>query len=163
MAISTRLPNVTIENANLRFRNFGGKPDAFNRDGAPPNFSVDIDPENVEAMLADGWNIKHTKVMDPDDDPTPFVKVRVNFDGPYPPMIKVITSGRYQIYTKELMGLLDGLEFENVDLVISPSRRPDGNGEGRVVAYLKKMIVTVQEDELDRKYEHIPPRHHQED
>jgi hypothetical protein len=47
--------------------------------------------------------------------------------------------------------MLDWAEFENIDLIVS-GYDWDVNGKQGTKAYLKKMYVTLVEDELDRKY-----------
>ena len=38
---------ITIKDARLIYKNFSGAPDAFNRNGVQPNFSVVIPEEDV--------------------------------------------------------------------------------------------------------------------
>ena len=38
---------ITIKDARLIYKNFSGAPDAFNRNGVQPNFSVIIPEEDV--------------------------------------------------------------------------------------------------------------------
>lgn len=154
--MSNREGQVTIEDATILYRNFKGNPTTFNPRGGVSTFNVVLPEELVPAMLADGWNVKRRKPLDPEDDPEsgdPHVEVTVRFDN-YPPTIIMIggTSGKRNLIDDELLPTLDDVEIANVDLKLNPSTWEDDNGNKRIKAYLDKMYITIVEDRLDLKY-----------
>jgi len=144
-----RRSNVTIEGARIIFRNFKGEATQFNRAG-DRNFCVVLDPDTAEMLRADGWNVKYKDPREEGDDPLIYLKVKVAF-GNYPPTIKQITSGGATRLDEDTVMVLDTAAIENVDLIISPYEY-EVNGKHGVAAYLKKMYVTIAEDDLDKKY-----------
>lgn len=144
-----RLPNVTIEGARIIFRNLAGRQTEYNRAG-DRNFCVVLDPELGDQLAADGWNVKVKEPKEEGDDPLIFLKVKVKF-GDFPLVIKQITSRGATQLDEDTVMILDTAAIENVDLIISPYPY-SFQGKDGVSAYLKKMYVTIAEDDLDKKY-----------
>jgi hypothetical protein len=144
-----RRHNVTIEGARIIFRNFKGEATQYNRAG-DRNFCVVLDPELADALKRDGWNVKVKEPREEGDDPLIYLKVKVAF-GNYPPIIKQVTSRGATQLDEDTVMVLDTAAIENVDLIISPYEY-EVNGKHGVAAYLKKMYVTITEDDLDKKY-----------
>lgn len=155
---------LTIEEARLLptpFRNFEGREGQFNRKGLR-NFCVILDDKTAEEMLQDGWNVKFTKARDEEDVPTPYLPVEVAYDKGKPPQIVLITdNGKKRTnLTEDEVELLDWIEIRSVDLIANPynwnmparGNIPATNG---VKAYLRKMFVVMEEDDLDRKWAHL--------
>ena len=147
--IAKRRSNVTIEGARIIFRNFKGEPTQYNRKG-DRNFCVVLDKDTADALVADGWNVKYKEPREEGDDPLIYLKVKVAF-GNYPPIIKQITTSGATKLDEDTVMVLDTAAIDNVDLIISPYEY-EVNGKHGVAAYLKKMYVTIQEDDLDKKY-----------
>ncbi len=147
--VKKRLPNVTIEGARIIFRNFAGRQGEFNRAG-DRNFCVVLDKELADQLAADGWNVKIKEPKEEGDDPLIFLKVKVKF-GDFPPVIKQITSRGATQLDEDTVMILDTAAIENVDLIITPYAY-NFQGKDGVSAYLKKMYVTIAEDDLDKKY-----------
>lgn len=145
-----KLNNVIIENAKIIFRNFSGKPSRFNAEGNR-NFCVVIEDESrIKALKDEGWNVKATKPRDPDEDPTFYIPVAVNYDN-VPPKIYMITSNNKNLLNEETVGTLDYAEIKNIDLIISPYYW-EVNGKFGIKAYCKTMYVTIEEDVFADKY-----------
>ena len=142
---------VMIENAELIFRNFSGKEGRFNREGQK-TFCVFIDnPDMIEQLVTDGWNIKYTNIREEGDEPRAYLPVEVKYENKPPNVVMITSSGRTHL-DNDSIEILDWSEFKTVDLIVNPYdwTMPDG-GRGRK-AYLKSMFVTIDEDELERKY-----------
>lgn len=153
----TNVPvNVTIEDARLIFLNFGGREGKFNTQGER-NFCVVLDPDTAKRMAAEGWNVKFPKeIDDPDmqDERDPFLPVAVKYTM-RPPTIVMITSNGRTYLKEDMVEILDGMDFAQVDLIVNASRW-EVNGKSGIKAYLKSMYVTIAEDDLERKYASIP-------
>jgi hypothetical protein len=150
--MKSNLSRVTIEDARIIFRNFSGiERPPYNKAGER-NFAVVLDPKTAQAMLNDGWNVKLPAETHDEEEETkdPILQVKVNFDK-RPPRVVMITSTNRTELNKDTIDVLDAVDFQTVDLIINPSYWEVGNKSG-IAAYLKSMYVTIEEDELDRKY-----------
>lgn len=141
---------ATIEDTEMRFRNFSGIGGPMNAPGKR-NFCILLPDATANAMKADGWNIKYLQPKEEGDREQAYMKVNVNFDSKEPPQIVLITSGGRTQLNSATVGMLDLADIIHTDLIISPydwSR----NGESGRSAYLHKLFVTIEEDILERKY-----------
>ncbi len=149
--------NFKVEGATLIFRNFSGEATNYNRKG-DQNFSVLLSEDDAQMLLKDGWNVKRLKPRedDPEHYEQPYLQVKVNYEGKYPPIVVLITSSGKLRLTEDTVNQLDWTRIANADLIITPYYYNSPTyGEG-LSAYLKTLYVTVQEDELDKKYADIP-------
>jgi len=145
---------VVMEGVRLVFRNFTGKEGQYNREG-DRNFGVVI-PDNIaERMLADGWNVKYLKPRDEDEGeeeaPTPWLPVKVGYGKGRPPKIMMVTDRGRTALDEETVDTLDWADITNVDLIVRPYHY-EVNGRTGISAYVQSMYVTIEEDELERKY-----------
>lgn len=143
---------VLMEGVRILFRNFAGKEGQYNREG-DRNFGVILPDDVAEAMLRDGWNVKYLKPREEDDDEveTPWLSVSVNYEKGRPPMIFVLTSRGRTALDADTVEMLDWAEITNVDLIVRPYAW-EVSGNTGIKAYLQSMYVTIEEDELQRKY-----------
>ena len=149
-----RMPNVTLQNVSIIFRNFAGKVDQYNSQGAR-KFSVVLPPEVAVDMEKDGWNIKWPKVRPNSDDPDqdardPHIAVEASYKI-FSPQVTLITGRRRTNLMQTELDILDWADIINVDVVLQPSFY-EMNGKSGVKAYLQKMFITIEEDVLDKKY-----------
>jgi hypothetical protein len=138
-----------IEDALLIFRNFSGREDMYNKEG-DRNFAVVLDSDVAEQMLKDGWNVKYLEAREEGDADTPYISVAVNFKN-RPPNVVMLTSGGRTHLDESSVEVLDWAEISNADL-IARGYEWTVNGKSGVKAYLKSLFVTIEEDELERKY-----------
>lgn len=143
---------VMMEGVRIIFRNFSGKEGQYNREG-DRNFGVILPPDVAEAMLADGWNVKYLKPREEEEDETetPWLAVSVNFDKGRPPKIVVVTDKKRTTLDERSVENLDWADITNVDLIVRPYFW-EVSGRTGIKAYLQSMYVTIEEDELERKY-----------
>lgn len=153
MASNERINNIVIENAQIRFRNFSGKPGKYNAEGRR-NFCVLLDDDIVGPLKADGWNVKYLNPRDEGDLPQAYLQVAVSYDN-IPPKIYLITSTGKTLLDEDSINILDWAEIENVDLIIRPYIW-EVNDKSGVKAYCKSMYVTIVQDEFDKKYSDVP-------
>lgn len=143
------VPNVNIENAKIRFRNFTGEPTKFNKVGGKRTFSVVLEPETAQALMEDGWNVK-TWEPEGSDEPLYHLPVEASYNL-YPPKIYMISGNKKTLLTEDTIAALQYAEFSNVDLIIRPYCW-EVQGKSGVKAYVKSMYVTIVEDEFEKKY-----------
>jgi hypothetical protein len=142
-----------MEGVQIIFRNFTGKEGQYNREG-DRNFGVLLEESVAQAMAGDGWNVKWLKPREDaeeDEQPQAWLPVAVKYDGGRPPRIVQITDrGRTNLDESDV-DMLDWVDITNVDLIVRPYAW-EVSGKSGVKAYLQSMYVTVEEDELERKY-----------
>lgn len=143
---------VLMEGVRLIFRNFAGKEGKYNAEG-DRNFGVVIDDATAEAMLADGWNVKYLKPREEDEDetPTPWLPVAVGYGKGRPPRVVVITSRGRTNLDESSVEMLDWADIVNVDMIVRPYHY-EVRGDKGVKAYVQSIYVTIEEDELEKKY-----------
>lgn len=145
-----KVNNITLQNARIIFRNFAGKPSKFNNMGNR-NFCVVIDdPEQAQALIDEGWNVKQFHPRDDEEEPAHYISVSVNFEH-NPPSVYLITGNRRTVLNEDTIDTLDHADYRTADLIIRPYCWDVGDKCG-IKAYLKTMYVTVEEDELAKKY-----------
>ena len=140
----------------MKTRNFSGlNPGKFDRPGAR-NFSIFLDPEKVDIQKRqeEGWNVKYGKPNpeDPDDIPSAFLRIHANW---FPledsrsgmnPMIFKSVGGEMIRLDEETVKSLDKDEILKANVTITGRWMESPTYTG-VVAYLKKLAVTVSEDD----------------
>ncbi len=142
---------VSINNAEILFRNFEGRETKFNAKGSR-TFCVKLAKELADQLREEGWNIKQLKVQEgSDEEPQDYVQVTVSYKYK-PPKIVVINGKSMVRFGEESVSLLDWAEIENVDIILRPSAWEVNNASG-VKAYLKAIYVTLEQDEFSKKYE----------
>lgn len=144
---------VMVEGARLIFRNFAGKEDKYNSAGER-NFCVVLDQETADRLAADDWNVRTLEAREEGDDATFYLPVKVSYKF-RPPRVVMITSTGRTTLDESSIEVLDYADMRNVDLIVRPFNWGPINGKTGVKAYLQSMFVTLEEDELERKYAQI--------
>lgn len=148
--MANNIPNISIEGARLRFRNFAGKATKFNAEGRR-NFCVLIPNDKVEELQEQGWNIKFFKPNDDYDEQQAYLQVKVSYGNISPKIYIVTEKGHKTLLDEDTVGSLDYAEIKNVDVIIRPYTY-NVNGKEGISAYVKNMYVTVYQDEFADKY-----------
>lgn len=148
----TDVPNISIDNAQIRFRNFTGEPTKFDKVGGKRTFSVVLDPEMAEKLREDGWNIK-TWEPDGAEEPMYHLPVEISYKI-YPPKIWMISGNKKTMLQEDTVSALQYAEFTKVQLIIRPYCW-EVNGKSGVKAYLKAMYATIEEDEFEKEYRNL--------
>lgn len=138
-----------VDDAQLIFRNFSGKEDKYNREG-DRNFSVILDEESATRMLEDGWNVKYLPGREEGDPDTPYIQVGVGYKNRPPRIVLISSSGRTNL-DEDTVSTLDWVSIRKVDLIARAYQWEVG-GKSGIKAYLQTMFVTIEEDELERRY-----------
>lgn len=155
MPNSNEPSKFTIENAQIIFRNFSGKESQYNKAG-DRNFCVVLTDDVAAELANDGWNIKTLnprEVEGEEAEPgTPYIQVKVNFKNRPPKIVLITNEGRTRTpVTEDMVDTLDWADMRTVDLIANGYDWEVGGKTG-TKAYLKTMFVTLDEDELERKY-----------
>lgn len=150
---------ILIEDAKIIFTNFSGRPTKFKPEGGEKTFCVVLPQRLAKDMAEDGWNVRFPD--DPADDEEegqakdPIIQVKLGYSpNARPPKVVLITSNGVQYLTKDMVEILDSMDFSKIDLKFNSSNWEFG-GKAGIKAYLKSMYLTMDEDELDRKYAHL--------
>lgn len=157
--MASRLDSLVFEDAKVVFRNFAGNEKQFNSAG-DRNFCILLDPKKAAEMKKDGWNVKQLKPREEGDEPQDYIQVSVSYGKGRPPQVTLLTNGgtkRIDLGADQVM-MLDFADVENWDIILNPYEW-EVNGNTGVKAYLKKAFVTLNEDELDRKYAGVEEAH----
>jgi hypothetical protein len=147
---------VVMEGVKIIFRNFQGKEGKYNKAG-DRNFGVLLDDKTANDMAEDNWNVKWLKPReedleeDPDTPEQAWLPVALRYDVGKPPRIVSITDRGRKNLDEEDVEMLDWVDITNVDLIVRPFTW-DVNGRSGVKAYLQSLYVTIEEDELEKKY-----------
>lgn len=148
-----RIADITVENAEIQFKNFSGKEKQFNAAGEK-NFCVLFDVDIGTQLEKDGWNIRWLRPRDENDDVKACLQVKVSFDN-VPPRVVLITGHGKTNLTEETIMSLDWAEIVNVDVIIRPYQY-NIKGKAGVKAYVKALYVTIAEDKFEDKYYNVP-------
>lgn len=154
--MANRIPPVTLRNCQVIFKNFSGRPDKYHPRGSDDNrtFCVIIpDNELAQEMTNDGWNIRMLRPRDEEEQPVPYLQVKVNYAGEYPPNIYMISGRHKTLLNADTVGNLDHARFIKCDVRISPYTYIDRDtGEERLSAYVRDLYATIETDELAEAY-----------
>lgn len=111
---------ILLENTNTIFMtNFSGDPqrDNFGSDERQVNLIIPNE-EQAKALMDEGFNVK---TWEKDDVITYFIKVKLNFNGKWPPKVYwVNTAKRRLLMDEESVGELDNISIKNVNAVLNP-------------------------------------------
>lgn len=145
------IPNISIEDARIIFKNFSGKGSDYNTEGAR-NFCLVLDEETADKLRADGWNVKERAALDEDDAPLLYLPVAVSFAHIPPKIVLVKGPGKLVRMDEDDVHQLDTAYISRVDLTITPYQWALKSGKSGVKAYLKTMYVTLDKDEFEDRY-----------
>ena len=104
-------------------------------------------------MANAGWNIRMLRPRDEEEQPVPYLQVKVNYAGEYPPNIYMISGRHKTLLNADTVGNLDHVRFVKCDVRISPYTYIDRDtNEERLSAYVRDLYATVEVDELAEEY-----------
>lgn len=148
------LKNFMIEDAQLIFRNFSGHESQFNKAG-DKNFCVILTPDVAKKMAKDGWPVKTLKPREVEEGEEvqpgdPYIQVKVSYKQRPPRVVMITSAGRTNL-NNDSIEVLDWADIRTCDLIANGYDWEVGDKSG-TKPYLKSLFVTIEEDELERKY-----------
>jgi len=148
-----KMPMVTIEDAEIGFKNFSGLEGQYNTKGNR-NFSIFLTKEDADKLETAGWNVRWLKPRAEGEPQKPILPVKVAF-GNYPPKIVLVSGNKQTLLDENMVNILDFTDIERVDVKLNPY---EWNVQGKrgVKAYLKLMYAVMAVDEFAQKYEVEP-------
>ena len=142
---------LQIDDARIIFKNFSGEESKFNRAG-DRNFAVRInDPDVVDQLTADGWNVTVKPPKEEGDDPYMYIKVKIKFNDRGPKVF--LRSGKHvRRLSEQNVGLLDSIDILRVDLDLR-AYDWEVNGKTGRTAYLDSINVEQNLNRFEEYYE----------
>lgn len=142
---------LQIDDAWIIFKNFSGEESKFNRAG-DRNFAVRInDPDVVDQLIADGWNVTVKPPKEEGDDPYMYIKVKIKFNDRGPKVF--LKSGKHvRRLSEQNVGLLDSIDILRVDLDLR-AYDWEVNGKTGRTAYLDSINVEQNLNRFEEYYE----------
>lgn len=147
--MSDNRTTVTIEGVQLIFRNFEGRADKFNLTGKR-EFSAKLDKAAADELIKAGFTVKYLTSREEGEPDQAYLPITVSFKFK-PPRVVMIAGNTRTPLTEDTVATLDWVDIEFADLIVTPFHW-DVNGKQGVSAYLKSLFVTIEESDLDRKY-----------
>lgn len=141
---------LIIDDAIIKFPNFEGREEKFNRKG-DRNFLLDIPTEEMaQALMERGWNVSIKDKRDEGGDLFMSLKVKVKFND-RGPAIYLNTNGKVNMLDEESAGMIDQIEIASVSMDIRPYDWEVSGKTGRT-AYLERMDVVQELDRFAARY-----------
>ena len=139
---------ITIKDARLIYKNFSGAPDAFNRNGVQPNFSVVIPEEDV-GYYRDDLLLNVKERITKEGDVFHYLRIKV---GKYAEIYLGDDGTNLSPLDPSEYPMLDQIRLSKCDLSISPSSYTSGGKTGTTV-YLSEMFAFKEaKSELYREW-----------
>lgn len=143
-----------VNGSAIRFRNFEGKAGKFNSEG-DRNFCLLLDPDAADELQVEGFNVRYLRPRDENEEPVPYLQIKVAYGKGRPPKIVQVTSRGKCELDEESVRNLDWAEIRKADISINPYEY-NVNGRSGIKAYLKTMYVTIEEDDFEERYLDVP-------
>ncbi len=146
--------NIEIDNAEFMFRpNFEGRQEKFNTLGNK-NFTVKINnPELINRLNEEGWNLKFTQPSEEFPEPQPYIKVNVSYKLKSPKIHLVRGNQILCDLDEQTIRDIDYARITHMDMVVAPSAYSQDDGETwNVSAYLDELWIEYEQSAFAGKY-----------
>lgn len=144
--------NLSIKDAEVIFKNFSGKRKEVNgrvvNEEGKRNFCVIIPDDIALKLQEDGWNIRILRPRDDDEPARYYLSVAVNYNYTVPPEIHMVSGRIDTVLDEDSVDTIDYAEIVKINLTIRPRVWNEASGDVRIKAYLKSMVVYIDEDEI---------------
>lgn len=152
-----RVPDIIIEDGEIKFRNFSGNPDKNYNGSNTRTVTFVIPKEKKDDLLADGWNVRaYIPKSDPDAEPTYILEATIAYKTKNgvkkdPGIFIVKPTGLLHV-DEDMVDTLDGKDILKVDAVLGASYWEQGNRHG-IRPYVNKLYITIRENPIEEKYD----------
>lgn len=150
-----RRETVTLRDTQIIYRNFAGRPGPYNAEGER-SFSVLLDEDTANVLLAQGLNVKPINRRDPDEEQMYQLPVAVSY-AKRPPRVYMVTGDgeimplRKTMLPQDMVGMMDDLELSAAHMVLSIYNYEVRGTKGKK-CYLQSFFGHVMLDELEQEY-----------
>ena len=144
--------SITLEGVRITYRNLEGRPGRFDPEGGKRDFAIVLTDDMAERLHQSGWNVKSKPPREEGDSSYHTLKIKANYGGRSNPLVVLNTSKNRTALPEDLLSMVDGADIDFCDVTVNPYRYQGGPK----TAYLKTMIVVLNEDQLIQKYDHLP-------
>lgn len=155
LKIDKETGTLLIDDATIIFKNFSGKPSAYNAEGHR-NFALVIPTrEMADALARDGWNVKIRDGGNSEDEPRMHLPVKVKFTK-FGPNVYLYSGNHRKTLTEDEVDILDRINIARVDLDIRPfdwviQEGTKNEKRGRT-AYLQNISVVQNIDRFAQRF-----------
>jgi hypothetical protein len=148
------MERLLLEEVPVLFKNFSGNVTPYNRDG-DRTFSILLeDPDLVESLIKEGWNIKSLPNNDETEATVYHLPVKLSYAGRYSPKVVVVkTNGKVSL-NEGTVAMLDYTTINYIDIIVNPYEW-SVNGNRGVKAYVNSLYAVIEETPLDIKYQDL--------
>ena len=138
----------------MRYRNFKGEKGKFNAEGQR-SVAFEVNPTQATELVGLGFTVRETQPNPDYDDVNEFesvlyLPVKIRYDI-RPPAVYLISKDVRTFLSEDTVAVLDSLDADYVDAIISPYNWTLGDKVG-TSAYLRELYVTITPSPLAEKY-----------
>lgn len=149
-------PRLKVDDAVFNFRNFSGRNSRFASADVRRNFGVVLDPELAAQLAADGWAVKYPKPGDElradGEEKAPYLVVHLGYKIRAPRVVMELSGGRIEL-GEDQVEVLDWADIAQCRFICTlRTWHMDETGASGNKAWLKTMVVHIEEDELEVEY-----------
>lgn len=151
---ASMVSKIDFPNAKIMFTNFSGRPTKYYDDGRR-TFCLVLDSVQAKKLSDEGYRVKKYIPRNAPDTPIYYVEVTVSyrFVGPKIGVVYTNRPTRITYLSEDDVSLLDGENYDRVDLRIKGSNWQDSSGQWHKKAYLDSMRVILSPPPFFEGYE----------
>lgn len=144
----------TLRDARFNFRNFSGMNSRFYVPGTElkRNFGVILPIELAQQMLQDGWPVKFPDPRVDEEERDPYITVHLGYKI-RPPRVAMKTSTGTVTLGQEDVEVLDWADIKEAHVIANMGHwTMETTGKTGQKAWLKTLVVVIEEDELELEF-----------
>lgn len=143
-------PRLKVDDAIFNFRNFSGQNSRFASADVRRNFGVVLGHDLAAQLAADGWAVKYPDPRVDGEERDPYLVVHLGYKIRAPRVVMITSTGRVELGENQVE-VLDWCDIAEARFICN-LRAWEREGKSGNKAWLKTLVVTVEEDELEIEY-----------